>query len=112
MRLIAPGKKPIRISLKNEFQDKLGKQEFFNYRRKKIEPSHIPNDVSDPVIKLVLETKEEEMFKIEYLNDFTFSRPKGSFNKIICSNCGEYVFERYARLKDGNIYCIPCSEYT
>ena len=112
MRLIAPGKKPIRISLKNEFQDKLGKQEFFNYRRKKIEPSHIPNDVSDPVIKLVLETKEEEMFKIEYLNDFTFSRPKGSFNKIICSNCGEYVFERYARLKDGKMYCIPCSEYT
>ena len=112
MRLVTPGKTPIRISLRNEFQDELGKQEFFVFRKRKIEPSHIPNEVSGPVISLVLETDENSMFKIEYLNDFSFSRPKGSFNKVICSSCGEYVFERYARLKEGKISCIAWSEYT
>jgi formylmethanofuran dehydrogenase subunit E len=37
--------------------------------------------------------------------------PKGSFNKSICSVCGEYVFERYVRLQDGKPVCIPCSGY-
>ena len=27
--------------------------------------------------------------------------PKGSFNKLKCSVCGEYVFVRYVRIKDG-----------
>jgi len=62
------------------------------------------------VVKLVLETPDEEMFKIEHLPDFSFSRPKGSFAKTKCSKCGEYVFERYVRMKDGQPMCIPCSE--
>ena len=112
MCLVSPGKDTIRISLRREFQDQLSKQDFFNYRKQKIEPSNIPEPVADSAIKLVLETNEDKMFKIEFLKNFSFTRPKGSFSKVVCENCGEYVFERYARLKDGKIYCIPCSEYT
>jgi len=36
---------------------------------------------------------------------------RGSFNKTKCSVCGEYVFDRYVRMKDGKSVCIPCSEY-
>jgi len=43
--------------------------------------------------------------------DFQMPLPKGSFNKSICSVCGEYVFERYVRLQDGKPVCIPCSGY-
>src|SRR5665648_559899 len=35
----------------------------------------------------------------------------GSFNKTKCSSCGEYVFDRYIRTKDGAPVCIPCSGY-
>ena len=52
------------------------------------------------------------MFKIEPKPDFKFAPVKGSFNKARCTMCGEYVFERYVRIKDGQPVCIPCSGFT
>ena len=43
--------------------------------------------------------------------DFTYTPEKGSFSKIMCSLCGEYVFDPYVRMKDGKPVCIPCSGY-
>jgi formylmethanofuran dehydrogenase subunit E len=109
--LCAPGKGAVRVYLRSEFQDELGKQEFFNYRKKGVEPSDIPADVVNRAVKVVLEATDADMFKVERLADFAFSRPKGSFAKVKCSKCGEYVFERYARTVDGKPMCIPCSGY-
>ncbi len=110
MILYGPGKGAVRVSALPEFQDELGKKEFFAYRKKGIEPSQIPPSVVEEAVKVVLETPEEKMFKVETLKDFTFSRPKSSFNKGKCSSCGEYVFERYLRVLDGKQTCIPCAE--
>jgi len=110
--LYAPGKGAVRLYLRSEFQDELGKQEFFNYRKKGIEPSDIPADVVNRAVKVVVEATDAAMFKVEKLNDFAFSRPKGSFAKVKCNKCGEYVFARYARTVDGKAMCIPCSDYT
>jgi formylmethanofuran dehydrogenase subunit E len=110
MILYAPGKGAVRVAALPEFQDELGKKEFFAYRKKGIEPSQIPPSVVEETVKVVLETAEEKMFKVEKLEGFTFSRPKSSFNKGKCSSCGEYVFERYLRVLDGKQTCIPCSE--
>ena len=110
--LYAPGKGAVRVYLRSEFQDELGKFEFFAYRKKCGEPSDIPADVTEKVVAKVLEASDEELFKVQKLPDFTFSRPKGSFAKVKCSKCGEYVFERYVRTRDGQPVCIPCSEYT
>lgn len=109
--LVVPGKGAVRVYLKSEFQDALGKQEFFVYRKKGIEPSQVPADVVNKVVDMVLTASESEMFTVTKLPDFTFSRPKGSFNKTKCSKCGEYVFERYVRIVDGKPECIPCSGY-
>src|SRR5208337_596106 len=105
------GKGAVRVYLKSEFQDALGKEEFFAYRKKGIEPSQIPADVVKKVVDVVLSAPESEMFTVTKLPDFTFSRPKGSFAKMKCSKCGEYVFERYVRMVDGRPECIPCSGY-
>jgi len=110
--LFAPDKGAVRIYLRSEFQDELGKFEFFAYRKKGVEPSDIPKDVTAKVVDMVLEASDEDMFKVERLPDFTFSRPKGSFAKVKCSKCGEYVFERYIRTVDGKPQCIPCSGFT
>ncbi len=109
--LFAPGRGTVRLYLRSEFQDELGKQEFFNFRKKGIEPSDVPADVVKRAVNVVLDAKDVEMFKVEKLNDFSFSRPKGSFSKVKCNKCGEYVFERYARTMDGKPICIPCSGY-
>jgi formylmethanofuran dehydrogenase subunit E len=112
MILYAPGKGAVRVYLRSEFQDELGKQEFFSYRKRGVEPSDIPAEVTQKAVEVVLGAKEEQIFNIERLPDFTFGRPKGSFAKVKCSRCGEYVFERYARSVEGKTLCIPCSGYT
>jgi len=48
---------------------------------------------------------------VERKPDFSFHPVKGSFNKAKCVKCGEYVFERYVREKDGKPHCIPCAGY-
>ncbi len=99
----------IRIALRNEFQDKLAPHEFFKYRKQGIEPSGIPAEVCDDIINIVLNATDDELFSVTSLPDFTYKPVKGSFNKAACEVCGEYVFERYLRIKDGKRVCIPCA---
>ena len=111
--LYAPGKGAVRVYLRSEFQDELGKQEFFSYRKRGVEPSDIPPEVTQRAVDAVLGAPEEQMLKVERLPpDFTFGRPKSSFAKVKCNLCGEYVFERYVRFVEGKAFCIPCSGHT
>ncbi len=107
-----PGKGAVRMALKNEFSDKLSTHEFFKYRKQGIEPSGIPDNVLDAIIKIVLDATNEELFNVKVMPDFKYEPVKSSFNKAKCEVCGEYVFERYLRHKDGKVVCIPCSERT
>lgn len=106
-----PQKGAVRYCLKPEFIDEIGKFEFFVYRKRRVEPSQIPPAVVTEVINWIYEQPDEVLFKVEAKPDFTFTPVKGSFNKAKCSSCGEYVFERYVRIKDGQPCCIPCSGY-
>ena len=54
---------------------------------------------------------DEAVFKVERLPEFTYQPVKGSFNKTKCAKCGEYVFDRYVRMVNGEPHCIPCSGY-
>jgi formylmethanofuran dehydrogenase subunit E len=104
-----PEKGAVRILFTNEFMDKLGPQAFFKYRKQGIEPSQVPAEASKEVIDMVLNATEEELFKIERVPDFKFKPVPSSFNKAKCDVCGEYVFERYLRIKDGKHVCLQCS---
>ncbi len=106
-----PGKVAIRISVRPEFIDRVHRADFFKYRQRGIEPSKIPYDVCKKAIEPVLTANEDEMFKVEGLPDFRFERPKGSWQRARCEKCGEYVFEPYIRVKNGQDLCIPCSGY-
>jgi formylmethanofuran dehydrogenase subunit E len=106
-----PKKGAVRISLKPDFIDAMGKFEFFAYRKRGVEPSAIPAAVTNEVVQWTYSQSDETMFKIEMKPDFTYKPVKGSFNKTKCSGCGEYVFDRYVRMKDGQPLCIPCSGY-
>jgi formylmethanofuran dehydrogenase subunit E len=98
-----------RFLLRNEFQDKLGPHEFFSYRKKGIEPSHIPADIRLDIVNIVLNATDDELFIVNYLPNFTYKPVKSSFAKAKCEVCDEYVFERYLRVKEGKKVCIVCS---
>ena len=106
-----PKKGAVRYALLPEFGDAMGKFEFFGYRKNGVEPSQIPVAVRREVIQWVYDQADNAIFKVEAKPDFRFTPPKGSFNKAKCSICGEYVFERYLRTKEGKPVCIPCSGY-
>ena len=106
-----PQKGAVRFSLQTDFLDDMGKFEFFSYRKRGIEPSQIPAKVTDEVIDWVFSLGDEAVNKIQDMPDFSFTPVKGSFARDKYAVCGEYVFERYLRLKDGKKLCIPCSGY-
>ena len=93
-----PKKGAVRYALLPDFVDAMGKFE-------------IPAPVVDEIIQWVYDQTDESMFKVEPKPDFKFTPVKGSFNKTKCSMCGEYVFDRYVRMKGGQPLCIPCSGY-
>ncbi len=105
------GKGAVRISLKSDFADMLGAYKFFTLRKNGVLPSEVPQEVSQEVIDIVLNSNEEDLFKVEIKPDYDFYPVKSSFNKAKCEICGEYTFERYLRKKDGKNVCIPCSGY-
>ncbi len=109
--LYKPGKGAVRVAMKPEFMDELPKFEFFKYRKAGKEPSEIPAAVTDEVVNWMFAQPDEALFTVERKSDFTFQPIRGSFNKAKCVKCGEYVFERYVREKDGKPHCIPCSGY-
>ena len=106
-----PGKGGVRIYLKNSFADSMSPHEFFKLRKKGIGPSEIPEDIRADIIKSVLEASDKELFEVTKLPAFNYNPVKGSFNKAKCEICGEYVFERYLRVKEGKKVCIPCSQH-
>ena len=106
-----PGKTAVRYHLKPEFLKEMGQFEFFTYRKKGIEPSGIPEAVTQQVIDWGLGLPDQTIYGVADRPDFHYQPPKGSFASAICTGCGELVFERYVRMKDGNPYCIPCSGY-
>jgi formylmethanofuran dehydrogenase subunit E len=67
--------------------------------------------VTQAAIDWTLSLADDEIFAVSEPPGFAYVPPKGSFNKSACTACGEYVFERYVRMRDGKPYCIPCSGY-
>jgi formylmethanofuran dehydrogenase subunit E len=106
-----PGRIAVRYALKAGFVDEFGKHDFFAYRKRGVEPSGIPAPVTQAAIDWTLSLTDEAIFSVQQRPDFLYRPPKGSFNKSLCSKCGEYVFERYVRYQDGKPVCIPCSGY-
>ena len=110
--LYYPDKGAVRVSLRPEASDELGKFEFFAYRKKGLEPSEIPQQVVQEAVDWVLSRDERDLFAVERLPDFVYQRPgPNPFEKVKCTKCGEYVFAKYVRLVQGQPRCIPCSGY-
>ncbi len=110
MILHVPQKGTVRISLKSEIFDELGKSDFLVYRKKGYAPSDIPEDVKEKVVNQVLNMSDEELFVITPLQDFQVPVVKKTFAKHKCEECGEYTFEPFIRIKDGKKVCQPCAE--
>ncbi len=101
----------VRVVTRNEATRRNQESEFIQYRKKGVPASKIDPALVEPMVNFVLAEATENLFIVEPVKEtrLTPSRPH-DFNTQVCSECGEIMVERYARVKNGKIVCIPCSE--
>lgn len=102
----------VRVVPKGEAQMKSKQTPFFTeYRMKGVPPTQVPDEVVQPLVDMVMNAPEEELFNVGEVFDYEVS-PKGSetFASLICERCGDMVVETYARVVGGKTVCIPCQQ--
>jgi formylmethanofuran dehydrogenase subunit E len=57
----------------------------------------------------ILDADEDALFSIEKVPLESPAKAR-IFASVTCSGCGEQMMEPRARLRDGKLFCIPCSK--
>jgi formylmethanofuran dehydrogenase subunit E len=101
----------VRVATRNEVIKRNRESEFIQFRKKGVPASKIDPTLVEPMVDYILSEPAEKLYKIDPVKKvkLTPGRPH-DFNTIICSECGEVAVERYARIKNGKIVCMPCAE--
>jgi formylmethanofuran dehydrogenase subunit E len=105
----------VRIAERPEFSEMKGDPEIARLRRKVVDGTATDAEKRDfsrlslAYVKDLLAMPEEEMFSITRV---TVEVPEQAriFRSVRCSICGETLSESRARVREGRIVCIPCSE--
>jgi formylmethanofuran dehydrogenase subunit E len=101
----------VRIVTRPETIQKSKESEFIGYRKQGVPASQIDLVLVEPLVDFILSTPAEALFEIGQVVDYKLPAPRShDFNTQICSECGEVMVERYARVKNGKIVCMPCAE--
>jgi formylmethanofuran dehydrogenase subunit E len=100
----------VRVVAKPETVQRSRQSEFMKYRRTGTPASQIDSSLVEPMIDMMLTTPAEEIFRIGPVEQREVSLKPHSFDSVTCAKCGEAVVEPYARVKGGQIVCIPCAE--
>ena len=105
-------KRAVRVSVKPEVMKQSFESPFVKMRRQGTQPTDVPLNISRPLVEGLLGRKAEELFSVSEIFEYTLPPAAApSFNLLTCESCGEVVAENKARLKDGKIFCRPCSGY-
>jgi len=62
------------------------------------------------MIEMMMSTPAEKLFIIEPVGETKLPAGRAhDFNTQTCSECGEVMVERYARIKEDKIVCMVCA---
>jgi formylmethanofuran dehydrogenase subunit E len=105
-------RRAVRVSARPEVMKKSFESPFVKMRHQGIAPTDVPLDISRSLVEGLWARKDEELFVVSEIFEYPLpSAPVPCFNLVTCEGCGEVVAENKARLKDGKIFCQPCSGY-
>jgi len=84
--------------------------EFIQFRKQGVPASKIAPELIEPAMDFILEESTENLFNIGPVQEIKGTPGRAhDFNTIICAECGEVAVERYARVKNGKVVCMPCA---
>jgi formylmethanofuran dehydrogenase subunit E len=101
-------KKSVRIVVKPKLQKKLLDSEFMKLRSQGVKSEDIDFQIVNPLIQMVITLPDNELMTVGKIKETDFKPPKGTFNLVICEECGEGVFENAIRYKNGKFICKSC----
>jgi formylmethanofuran dehydrogenase subunit E len=101
----------VRVATRNEVIKRNQESEFIQFRKKGVPASKIAPELIEPAMDFILEESSENLFNIGPVIESKVTPGRAhDFNTIICSECGEVAVERYGRIKNGKVVCMPCAE--
>lgn len=101
----------VRVATRNEVIKRNQESEFIQFRKKGVPASKIAAELIDPAVDFIMEESTEKLFTIGPVQEVKVTPGRAhDFNTIICSECGEVAVERYGRVKNGKVVCMPCAE--
>lgn len=101
----------VRVATRNEVIKRNQESEFIQFRKNGIPASKIDPALVEPSVDYILAEPTDHLFKIGPVQEIKVTPGRAhDFNTFICSDCGEVAVERYARVKNGKVVCIPCAE--
>lgn len=101
----------VRVATRNEVIKRNQESEFIQFRKKGVPASMIDATLIDPAVEFILGESTDALFNIGSVQEVKLNSGRAhDFNTFICSECGEVAVERYARVKNGKIVCMPCAE--
>ncbi|RMG71158.1 MAG: tRNA CCA-pyrophosphorylase [Nitrospirae bacterium] len=101
----------VRVVPKAEVMQKNKETEFMKMRKSGVPASQVPEEVVQPLFESVVNAPPEQIFNHSEVFQYEWKDEPHTFDTIVCSSCGEMVVERNARVKGGQVVCIPCSGY-
>ncbi len=102
--------KAIRVAVKPEFVKQALNSPFLERRKQGIPPEEIEPEIAEAAVNNVLNLPEDKLFKVSDIYDYEYIYDQEGPPEF-CEKCGEVVFGSKIRVKDGKVYCIPCSGY-
>jgi len=101
----------VRVATRNEVIKRNQESEFIQFRKNGVPASRINAALVDPAVEFILAEPVEKLFKIAPVAEVKVTPGRAhDFNTFICAECGEVAVERYARIKNGKVVCMPCSQ--
>ena len=102
--------KSVRVVTRPETIQISKESEFIGFRKKGVPASKIDSALVDPMVEMMMAAPAEQLFIIEPVGETKLPAPRAhDFNTHICTECGEVMVERYARIKDGKVVCMVCA---
>ncbi|MCL0084664.1 FmdE family protein [Thermodesulfovibrionales bacterium] len=99
----------IRLIVKEKVIEDLMNSDFGRAKRE----GHLPHEemmkMAKEVSQQMMELSDDELFDTKKVQ-IEPPRPARIFRSVKCSVCEEYFGEKFGRVKNGEIVCIPCFE--
>ena len=100
----------VRVVTRPETIQKSKESEFIDFRKRGVPASQIDATLVDPMVEMMMSAPAEQLFIIEPVGETKLPTARAhDFNTQICTECGEVMVERYARIKEGKIVCMVCA---